>query len=104
MKQVVHNCPKCFMFTCNLHENLCTQYGGGVGVGVGVGAVSGVGGVGGASAGVGSVGAVGGVGGVGAVAGAAASLVNGASVVQSAPDTQQHHQPFDVQVSSLLVL
>ncbi|CAB3220983.1 unnamed protein product [Arctia plantaginis] len=71
------------------------QYGGGVGVGVG--AVSGVGGVGGASGGVGNVGGVGGVGGVGAVAGAAASLVNGASVVPSAPDTQQHHQPFDVQ-------
>ncbi|XP_014354788.2 maternal protein pumilio [Papilio machaon] len=50
----------------------------------------------------GGVGAVGGVGvgaansGVGGVA-AAASLVNGASVVQPAPDSTQHHQPFELQ-------
>ncbi|CAH0600268.1 unnamed protein product [Chrysodeixis includens] len=53
------------------------QYGGGVG---------GVGGVGGASGGP-----------AGGPGGAPASLVNGASVVQQAPDTSQHHQPFDVQ-------
>ncbi|XP_026726399.1 maternal protein pumilio isoform X3 [Trichoplusia ni] len=53
------------------------QYGGGV---------SGVGGVGGASGGP-----------AGGVGGAPASLVNGASVVQQAPDSSQHHQPFDVQ-------
>ncbi|XP_013148424.1 PREDICTED: pumilio homolog 2-like, partial [Papilio polytes] len=51
----------------------------------GVGAVGGVG-VGAGSAGVG----------VGGVA-AAASLVNGASVVQPAPDSTQHHQPFELQ-------
>ncbi|XP_021181803.1 maternal protein pumilio isoform X5 [Helicoverpa armigera] len=47
----------------------------------------------------GGVGGVGGgaSGGVGGVAGQAASLVNGASVVQQAPDSSQHHQPFDVQ-------
>ncbi|XP_048006466.1 maternal protein pumilio-like isoform X2 [Leguminivora glycinivorella] len=56
------------------------QYGGGVG---GVGGVGSVGGVTGASGGV--------------AAGAAPTLVNGASVVQSAPDSSQHHQPFDVQ-------
>uniref|UniRef100_A0A2A4K5A1 Maternal protein pumilio-like n=1 Tax=Heliothis virescens TaxID=7102 RepID=A0A2A4K5A1_HELVI len=59
------------------------QYGGGVG------------GVGG--------GASGGVGGVAGVAGQAASLVNGASVVQQAPDSSQHHQPFDVQGASLVL-
>ncbi|XP_068629045.1 maternal protein pumilio isoform X2 [Battus philenor] len=51
--------------------------------------------------GVGGVGSVGGVGGgssgVGGVAGAGANLVNGASVVQPAPDTTQHHQPFELQ-------
>ncbi|KAJ0181368.1 hypothetical protein K1T71_003453 [Dendrolimus kikuchii] len=53
------------------------QYGGGVGVGVGsVGSASGS---------------------VGGVAPPAPSLVNGASVVQPAPDGTQHHQPFDVQ-------
>ncbi|XP_052737302.1 maternal protein pumilio isoform X6 [Bicyclus anynana] len=47
-------------------------------------------------------GGVGGVGGVGAVGGASsgvggAGLVNGASVVQPAPDSAQHHQPFELQ-------
>ncbi|XP_034824140.2 maternal protein pumilio-like isoform X2 [Maniola hyperantus] len=53
---------------------------GGVGGPGGVGAVGGLGAVGGASSGVGGAG-----------------LVNGASVVQPAPDSAQHHQPFELQ-------
>ncbi|XP_037964246.2 maternal protein pumilio isoform X3 [Plutella xylostella] len=52
------------------------------------------GGVGGVGGGVGSVGGAS-AGGVGAVGGG--GLVNGGSVVQAAPDSSQHHQPFDVQ-------
>ncbi|XP_028164494.1 maternal protein pumilio-like isoform X3 [Ostrinia furnacalis] len=55
------------------------------------GGVGGVGGVGG------GVGGVGGVGNAGGGVTAAANLVNGAAVVQSAPDSHQQHQPFDVQ-------
>lgn len=43
-------------------------------------------------------------GGVGGVASAAGSLVNGGSVVQSAPDSTQHHQPFDVQVTTFILV